>query len=137
MKVLSYLSIFIGGLLFGIGLAMSNMTKPEVILSFLQLKDLGLLFVLGGAALVTMIAFYVLPKLLNKPVLGTQFHNYPTIPLKQTILGAILFGLGWGVSGICPGSALASLGIGNYPILIAIAFMFIGAYVQGITTKTE
>ena len=51
--------------------------------------------------------------------------------MSDTIIGAIIFGLGWGLSGLCPGSAMASLGVGNLPSLIGIAGMFIGAYVMG------
>lgn len=50
---------------------------------------------------------------------------------RNVVVGGSVFGVGWGLSGICPGAAYASVGIGNYPILIAIAGMFLGAYVQG------
>jgi uncharacterized membrane protein YedE/YeeE len=50
---------------------------------------------------------------------------------KRTILGAMIFGVGWGLSGQCPGSSLASLGAGNLPIILGIVSMFIGAYVLG------
>lgn len=124
-------AIFGGGLLFGFGLALSGMTKPEVVLSFLQLTDLGLLFVMGGAVLVAMLAFKLGPIVLRKPVLTGSFGVARKALRKQTIIGAVIFGVGWGLSGLCPGSALAGIGIGNYPVLIGIAGMFAGAYVQG------
>jgi len=56
---------------------------------------------------------------------------------KNTIIGAVIFGIGWGLSGICPGSALASIGIGNLPILYGIAGMFVGAYAFGMLKSTQ
>ncbi len=123
--------VFIGGLLFGFGLAIGGMSKQEIVLSFLQLNDLGLLLLLGGSALVTAITINLIPKLLEKPVLGGVFKKRTRSLNKRTIVGAIIFGVGWGISGLCPGSAMASIGTGNLPALIGIAGMFVGAYVMG------
>jgi uncharacterized membrane protein YedE/YeeE len=124
--------VLIGGILFGFGLAYSGMTKQEIVLSFLQLKDLGLIFVLGGAALVAALAINVLAKLQKSPVLGGEFKPRSRILSWSTIIGAVVFGVGWGISGQCPGSAMASLGTGNLPIIVGIAAMFIGAYIRGL-----
>jgi uncharacterized membrane protein YedE/YeeE len=126
-----HLFVFLGGLLFGFGLAASGMTKPEIVLSFLQLKDLGLLLVIGGAALVTGLTINLIPKVMKEPFTGGKFKRRERILNKRTIIGAIIFGIGWGISGQCPGSAVASIGIGNIPTLIGIASMFFGAYVMG------
>jgi uncharacterized protein len=126
------LIVLFGGILFGFGLAYSGMTKQEIVLSFLQLKDLGLIFVLGGAALVTAVAINVLARFVKKPPFGDEYKPRTRILSWTTIVGAIIFGVGWGISGQCPGSAMASLGTGNYPILIGIAAMFIGAYLRGL-----
>ena len=126
------LIVLFGGILFGFGLAYSGMTKPEIVISFLQLKDLGLIFVLGGAALVTAVAINVVARFLKKPPFGEQYKPRTRILSWTTIVGAIIFGVGWGISGQCPGSAMASIGTGNYPILIGIAAMFIGAYLRGL-----
>lgn len=123
--------MFIGGLFFGFGLAFGGMSKQEIVLSFLQLKDLGLLLLLGGSALVTAITINLIPKLLNKPILGGEFKKRKRTLNKRTVIGAIIFGVGWGISGLCPGSAMASLGVGNLPVLIGIAGMFLGAYIMG------
>lgn len=125
------LVVFVGGLLFGLGLAVGGMTKQEVVLSFLQLKDLGLLLLLGSSALVTAIAINVIPNLLRRPVLGGGFSKRIQPLTRRTIIGAVIFGVGWGISGQCPGSALASIGVGNAPVLIGIAAMFLGAYLMG------
>lgn len=125
-------AIYLGGLIFGIGLAVSGMARPEVVLDFLQFDDFGLLFVMGGAAVVTGITFAVATQYLETAPLTSRDY---TRRLKEfdrnVVVGGTIFGVGWGLSGICPGAAYASLGIGNYPILWGIAGMFLGAYVQG------
>ena len=126
-----YFFIFTGGLLFGFGLAFGGMSKPEIVLSFLQLKDLGLLILLGGSAFVTAITINFIPKMLNKPLLGGEFKKRKHTLSKRTLIGAAIFGVGWGISGQCPGSAMASLGVGNIPILLGVASMFLGAYIMG------
>jgi len=68
---------------------------------------------------------------LKKPLLGGEFKKRKRTLNKNTIIGAAIFGVGWGVSGQCPGSAMASIGVGNIPILIGIASMFLGAYIMG------
>ena len=128
---LKHVFVFMGGLFFGFGLAFGGMSKQEIVLSFLQLKDLGLLLLLGGSALVTAITINLIPKLLKKPILGGEFKKRTRTLTKRTVIGAIIFGVGWGISGLCPGSAMASLGIGNLPSLIGIAGMFVGAYIMG------
>ena len=67
MKPLQLVSIFLGGLLFGFGLAFSGMTQPEIVLSFLQLRDLGLLLVLGMATGITQITYQLVKKSIKKP----------------------------------------------------------------------
>lgn len=125
--------ILVGGLVFGFGLAASHMARPEVVLDFLQLTDLGLLFVMFGAAVVSGLAFVVMPRLRERaPLTGDTYGRRLKSFDRNVLLGGAIFGLGWGISGVCPGSGYASLGIGNWPILIAIAGMFIGAYLQGI-----
>lgn len=126
-----HLFVFTGGLLFGFGLAFGGMAKQEVVLSFLQLKDLGLLLLLGGSAFVTALTINLVPKLLKKPFLGGEFRKRKRTLNKNTIIGAAIFGVGWGISGQCPGSAMAGIGVGNIAVLIGIASMFLGAYVMG------
>ena len=63
--------------------------------------------------------------------MGGEFKPRERKFTRNTVIGAIIFGLGWGISGICPGSAISSLGTGNLPILIGIAAMFMGSYVMG------
>ncbi|WP_435348812.1 YeeE/YedE family protein [Haloarchaeobius sp. HRN-SO-5] len=124
--------IFVGGLIFGFGLGFSHMARPEVVLNFLQFEDFGLLFVLFGAAIVSGIAFAVMPRLRDSaPLTGDRYERRLKSFDKNVLIGGSIFGVGWGLSGICPGAAYASLGVGNVTILWALAGMFAGAYLQG------
>lgn len=122
-----------GGLVFGFGLAVSNMHRPEVVLDFLQLEDLGLLFVMGGAAVVTAIVFAVATGTgRSAPLTGRKYGRRVRSLDRNVLVGGAVFGVGWGLSGICPGAAYASVGVGNLPILWGVGAMFLGAYVQGV-----
>ncbi|WP_290811888.1 YeeE/YedE family protein [Halovivax sp.] len=125
--------IFVGGLIFGFGLGFSHMARPEVVLNFLQFEDFGLLFVMFGAAIVSGIAFAVMPRLRDRaPLTGDTYGRRLKSFDRNVLVGGAIFGVGWGLSGICPGAAYASLGVGNVAILWALAGMFVGAYVQGV-----
>ncbi|MEF8781245.1 MAG: DUF6691 family protein [Haloferacaceae archaeon] len=125
--------IFGGGLVFGFGLAFSHMARPEVVLDFLQFTDFGLLFVMFGAAVVTGVAFAVVPRLRDRaPLTGDGYGRRLKSFDRRVLIGGSIFGVGWGLSGICPGAGYASVGIGNWPALWAIAGMFVGAYAQGV-----
>lgn len=130
MKALA--TIFAGGLLFGFGLALSNLVKQEVVLSFLHLTDLGLAVTMIGALMITVPIYQIAPRVRPRPPLGREFERFPRRVTARTVLGGALFGIGWGVSGVCPGALIASLGTGNWPVLAALAGMLIGAYVQGV-----
>lgn len=124
--------IYLGGLIFGFGLAVSGMARPEVVLDFLQFEDFGLLFVMGGAAVVSGVTFAVATRYLNQaPLTASKYTRRVKDLDRNVVVGGSIFGVGWGLSGICPGAAYASIGIGNYPILWAIVGMFLGAYAQG------
>lgn len=123
--------LFIGGLVFGVGLAAGGMSKPEIVLSFLKLEDLGLLVLMGSAAVINFVAINIVPRYMEKPVFGSEFKPRERKFGRHTMIGAIIFGTGWGISGLCPGAALSSLGVGNLPALAGIGAIFLGAYVMG------
>ena len=131
--------ILVGGLVFGFGLAYSHMARPEVVLDFLQFEDFGLVFVMFGGAAVTGVAFFLAPRLFGRaPLTGDSFERRLKSFDRNVLVGGAIFGVGWGLSGICPGAAYASLGIGNVTILWALGGMFIGAYLQGYwRTRSE
>ena len=97
------------GLLFGAGLAASGMTNPEKVQGFLDLTgvwDPSLMFVMGGAVVVTLISFRFILKL-SRPVFSEQFHMPSSTSIDtRLIIGAALFGTGWGLVGYCPGPSL-------------------------------
>lgn len=131
MRPVSYVAILLCGMLFGVGLAWSGMIKPEVVLSFLRFEDFGLLLVLGSAVTTTVITYQVLPRLLKKPLLEPQFGSHILTGMRDTLVGAALFGAGWGLSGVCPGPAIAGLGSGNWPLIFSVLGLFAGAWVHG------
>jgi hypothetical protein len=130
-RVLSGIMVVVSGALFGFGLALSTMIKPEVVLDFLRFTDFGLLLVLGGAVTVALLAYQMAPRLLKRALLNENFAQRPTATLKITLIGSALFGVGWGICGVCPGPAIAGLGAGNWPLAIVVVAMLLGAYVQG------
>jgi uncharacterized membrane protein YedE/YeeE len=130
-------AVFAGGLLFGVGLAVSRMARPEVVLDFLQFDDFGLLLVMGGAAVTTGLVVALASRWGGTaPLTGRAYTRRLRSLDRDVLVGGTVFGVGWGLSGICPGAAYASLGIGNVPILWAIGGMFLGAYAQGYWRET-
>lgn len=122
------------GTLFGLGLAVAQMTDPRKVLNFLDVAgrwDPSLLLVLGGATGLSLFAFR--PILARRaPLLDAQFHLPPAqarvdLPL---VAGAALFGIGWGLAGYCPGPAIASLALGNAEALWVVPAMVAGAWLQ-------
>lgn len=133
MTALHVLAVLVSGALFGFGLALSTMVSPEVVLSFLQFRDFGLMLVMGGAVLVTLLAYRVAPRWLRRPLLGGGFGRHVSVMERDTVIGAALFGIGWGLCGVCPGPAIAGLGTGNLELLWALAGIAAGAWLQGVT----
>jgi uncharacterized membrane protein YedE/YeeE len=118
------------GLVFGIGLAVSAMTNPAKVLAFLDVAgtwDPTLAFVMGGALAVSA-AGVALARRSARPWLAERF-GFPTRRDldRDLILGATLFGVGWGLIGLCPGPALANLWRGSGELLI-----FVGAMLGGV-----
>ena len=125
----------LAGALFGFGLSVATMTQPEVVLSFLRFQDWGLMLVMGGAAGLAMLAYKGFPRWLSRPLLGGEFTSQPSRWNRQTVVGAALFGVGWGLSGVCPGPALAALGTGNTEVLWALAGIVLGALAHGLSAR--
>lgn len=135
MRAARVLATLAAGALFGFGLSFSTMIRPEVVLSFLRLQDFGLMLVMGGAVLVVLLAYKLVPRLLQRPLLDDHFHEHPSVWNRDTAVGAALFGVGWGICGVCPGPAIAGLGAGNWSLLWALAGIALGALVQGLRAK--
>ncbi len=124
--------MYVGGVVFGLGLAIAGATQPEIVLSFLRLEDLGLALVIGVALVLTLFVFQVVTRVMGKPVFGGQFDLHDGFPITRgTILGSIIFGIGWGISGLCPATSLAAIGAGNLPVVWGVIGMFVGAFIYG------
>ena len=123
------ISEFLVGLLFGLGLLLSGMTDPGKVLGFLDLFgawDPSLALVMGGAIAVGFFAF-VIAKQRTVSFLGGAVH-LPTANQidKRLLIGAVLFGAGWGLAGFCPGPALVSLASGQVKGAVFVVFMLAG-----------
>jgi uncharacterized membrane protein YedE/YeeE len=134
LKKQSGVSFFVG-FVFAIGLAISGMTQPQKILGFLNPEnwDPSLIFVMIGALGIHFIA-YPLAKKRTSPILDTKWH----IPTRKDIttrlvLGSVLFGIGWGIGGFCPGPGIASLATGDLRVLLFVGAMIFGMILFKIT----
>lgn len=129
------IATLIAGALFGFGLSVSTMVQPEVVLSFLRFQDWGLMLVMGGAVVVVAVIYNFAPRWMARPVLDDHFHVHPSTWNRDTAIGSALFGVGWGICGVCPGPALAAIGTGNMDLVWALAGIALGALVQGLLAK--
>jgi uncharacterized protein len=127
--VLSVLAALVSGLLFGLGLTISQMINPAKVTAFIDVLgdfDPSLAFVMATAIPVATLG-YVLAARRHSPICAPSF-SLPTWTQidRPLILGAVLFGIGWGLVGYCPGPALASLGLGNPATVLFVLAMLLG-----------
>ncbi|MGM0615564.1 MAG: DUF6691 family protein [Pseudomonadota bacterium] len=120
---------YVAGLLFGLGLAISGMTDPARVLGFLDIAgawDPTLMFVLGGAVVTSFVGYRLVFKQ-SAPLFGERFQLPTRQDLDSKLLGgAALFGIGWGLSGYCPGPAIASIGGISLPLAAMLVTMVVG-----------
>ena len=123
-------STFSPGLIFGLGLLISGMANPAKLRNFLDLAgtfDPSLIFVMADAVVVTFIGYRLVLRRV-RPILAERFYlPAASIIDGRVILGAALFGIGWGLSGFCPGPAIVSL-----PLLAKGTLIFVPAMLAGI-----
>ena len=124
------------GIIFGIGLVISQMINPAKVLGFLNLFgewDPSLAFVMIGALIVSSPLFHLF-KNKEKPIFSLNFSisNKKEID-KKLIIGSILFGVGWGLTGLCPGPAISSIALFNVSSVTFVTAMFVGFYVTKLS----
>ena len=130
------------GILFGAGLSISQMVNPNKVLMFLDMFgdwDPSLAFVIVGGTSVFSLGYFLIVKKRHRPIFGEDFALPTNIDIdKNLIIGAIIFGLGWGLTGICPGPAIANMSGGNVKIYGFIVMMLVGMQlVSFISNKRE
>ena len=125
---------FLSGVLFSIGLGISGMTQPQKVIGFLDVFgewDLSLIFVMVGGIISYLILQSAIKRRYSTPVFARMFK----IPTRKNIdrnlvLGALLFGVGWGLGGYCPGPAITSLGSGSLDAIVFIFTMSFGMFLS-------
>jgi len=128
----------IGGLVFGVGLILAGMANPAKVLGFLDIAgkwDPSLAFVMGGAVAVGLVGFRLAHSQAlawtGEPRVWPALHGLD----KRLVGGALLFGVGWGIAGICPGPALVLLGAGSGKALVFVVAMIVGMAVHAVVTS--
>lgn len=137
MKAQAVASFFCG-VLFSIGLAVAGMTEPARIIGFLDVFgrwDPTLVFVLASAVGVYYLTFQIVTKR-ARPVIALKFM----IPTRsdvdlRSVSGALIFGVGWGIAGLCPGPILTTLATGTAPVFALLITMIIGLYIAPMIGK--
>ncbi|MBX7495100.1 YeeE/YedE family protein [Qipengyuania sp. 6B39] len=128
----------LSGAIFGFGLALSGMMDPGRVRGFLDVFgawDPTLAFVMGGAVLV-MAVTWVVQRRMTRPAFAVEFNLPGTQLLDARLIGgSAMFGVGWGLSGLCPGPAVASLATAFLPAAIFVGSMTAGIFLHRIVTR--
>ncbi|MBD3744933.1 DUF6691 family protein [Sphingopyxis alaskensis] len=132
------LAALAAGAIFGAGLALSGMADPQRVRAFLDLFgawDPTLAFVMGGA-LVPMAVAWAIQRRLARPIFADAFDLPPTRGIDRPLaVGAIIFGAGWGISGLCPGPAIAGLALAPSQAIVAVAAMGAGMVLHRLSSR--
>lgn len=128
-------SALFAGIIFGLGLITSGMANPAKVLNFLDLAgpwDPSLAFVMGGAVIVSFFGFRI-AWAYKSPVFGDRFALLGTSTIDTPlVLGAVLFGIGWGIGGYCPGPALAALALLSPGTIVFVVAMMCGLWIGSV-----
>ena len=127
---ISNIASFFCGILFSVGLGISGMTQPQKVIGFLDVLgewDLSLAFVMFGAVLSYLVLQLWIQQKVPIPLFGGSFQTSTSKDLDRSlIIGALLFGSGWGIGGYCPGPVITSLGSGSFDAMMFVFSMGIG-----------
>jgi uncharacterized protein len=139
-KTMHRISEFLTGLLFGVGLLLSGMTDPGKVIGFLDLAgswDPSLALVMGGAVLVGLFAF-ALARRRTASLLGAAIRLPDSRDIDRRLLGgSLIFGIGWGLAGFCPGPALVALGSGHAKALVFVLAMLAGMFLFELIERRQ
>ena len=128
---------FLSGVVFAIGLGISGMTRPVKVIGFLDFAgkwDASLGFVMLGAIAVYFIAYHVVRRR-SAPLLAERFVVPERNEIdRNLIVGAAIFGAGWGLGGFCPGPAITALASGAAPVVVFLLAMAAGIYLHSLRT---
>lgn len=129
---MKHLILYAAGLMFGVGISMSGMGNPAKVLNFFDIAgkwDPSLILVMGGALVVTFIGYRLVLRR-PKPAFDDAFHLPSSRVIDVRLLGgAAVFGIGWGVTGFCPGGALPVVSTGAPSVLVFMAAMIAGQFI--------
>lgn len=129
---------YIIGLIFGVGISISGMANPAKVLNFFDVAgtwDPSLIFVMGGAVVVTFIGYRVVLKR-PAPIMEQKFQLPTRRDLDLPLIGgAAVFGIGWGIAGFCPGGALPALGTGRSEVFIFVAALLAGIFAVNLLRR--
>lgn len=127
-----YLAVILSGVLFGFGMVLSGMVDPYIVIGFLDISGNwipDLAFVMGGGLLVFVPSYFFLINNRKSPVIAKEFCVPKSKDIdNKLLLGAMLFGLGWGLVGFCPGPVITSLSSGNITVYLFVLCMALGMY---------
>lgn len=136
----SNLVALISGFIFSVGLVVAGMTDPSKVIGFLDMTgnwDPSLALVMGSAVLVGFIGHFIVRR--SKDTIYQDYHELcATITIdRDLLLGSGLFGIGWGLAGICPGPAITALAFANVKFLVFVAAMLGGMLIYQLTTNNK
>jgi uncharacterized protein len=127
------LSAALAGMIFGTGIALSGMGNPAKVMNFFDVAgtfDPSLIFVMGGGLIVALVGYRLIFATRGQPLFEPRF-SLPTARLidRELVGGSALFGIGWGITGFCPGGAIPVLGLGVSSVYVFMASMIAGMLV--------
>lgn len=132
-KHFSLISQYLIGVLFGLGLLVSGMSNPQKVLNFLDITgswDPSLIFVMGGAVIVGLGGFFLASKR-TEAFFGGVFQVPTNRDItRPLVLGSIIFGVGWGIAGFCPGPAIVAVGAGHLKAIVFVIAMLAGMFIS-------
>ncbi|MCG7628592.1 YeeE/YedE family protein [Epibacterium sp. MM17-32] len=135
---MKHLFALLTGLVFGTGIAISGMMDPAKVLNFFDIAgtwDPSLMFVMGGALIVTSIGYRWVWRRSN-PLFGQSFQVPTSTRIDSRLIGgAALFGVGWGIAGFCPGAAIPALGTGRWEVALFLVSVTAGVFLRRLVGR--